>query len=146
MKLGGSSAGDSGDGTERDLIVSDGQHGLAVGLLDGGDHAGFGGGDLVHGLHRLDDQDRLTLGDARTDLEDFRSQTGIALSPTDSEQEIETLGGLVVSLLGRVPQRGEIVSHPSGYEFEVLEADPRRVKRLRLRERARRAGAAEKTA
>jgi len=39
----------------------------------------------------------------------------------------------VVSLLGRLPQRGEIVPHPSGYEFEVLEADPRRVKRLRIR-------------
>ena len=48
-------------------------------------------------------------------------------------QDIDTLGGLVVSLLGRVPQRGEIVTHPAGYEFEVLEADPRRVKRLRIR-------------
>ena len=38
-----------------------------------------------------------------------------------------------MSLLGRVPQRGEIVAHPAGYEFEVLEADPRRVKRLRIR-------------
>ena len=90
--------------------------------------------------------DGTIVADARTGLEDFRNQTGIALSPADAEQEIETLGGLVVSLLGRVPQRGEIVTHPSGYEFEVLEADPRRVKRLRLRERARRSGATEKTA
>ena len=52
------------------------------------------------------------------------NQTGIALAPEDADQEIDTLGGLVVSLLGRVPQRGEIVTHPSGYEFEVLEADP----------------------
>ena len=42
-------------------------------------------------------------------------------------QDVDSLGGLVVSLLGRVPQRGEIVTHPAGYEFEVLEADPRRV-------------------
>ncbi len=73
------------------------------------------------------------LADARVDLEDFREQTGIALTPEDADQEVDTLGGLVVSLLGRVPQRGEIVTHPSGYEFEVLEADARRVKRLRIR-------------
>jgi magnesium and cobalt transporter len=71
--------------------------------------------------------------DARLDLEDFLSQTGIALAPDESDS-VDTLGGLVVSLLGRVPQRGEIVTHPSGYEFEVLEADARRVKRLRIRQ------------
>ena len=47
-------------------------------------------------------------------------------------RDIDSLGGLVVSLLGRVPQRGEIVAHPAGYEFEVLEADPRRVRKLRV--------------
>lgn len=70
--------------------------------------------------------------DARLDLEDFSEQTGIKLEPSDPEEDVDTLGGLVVSLLGRVPQRGEIVNH-SGFEFEVLEADPRRIKRLRLR-------------
>jgi CBS domain containing-hemolysin-like protein len=90
--------------------------------------------------------DGTIIADARTDLEDFRNQTGIALSPEDADQEVETLGGLVVSLLGRLPQRGEIVTHPSGYEFEVLEADPRRVKRLRLRDPARRPQVAEKPA
>jgi CBS domain containing-hemolysin-like protein len=78
-------------------------------------------------------EDGLYIADARVELEDFRNQTGIALAPEDADQEIDSLGGLVVSLLGRVPQRGEIVTHPSGYEFEVLEADPRRVKRLRIR-------------
>jgi len=73
------------------------------------------------------------VADARTDLEDFKSQTGIDLSTEDSQEEVDTLGGLVVSLVGRVPQRGEIVAHPKGYEFEVMEADPRRVKRLRIR-------------
>ncbi len=71
--------------------------------------------------------------DARLDLEDFKEQTGIALAPSDPDEEVDTLGGLVVSLLGRLPQRGEIVPCPKGYEFEVLEADPRRVKRLRIR-------------
>jgi CBS domain containing-hemolysin-like protein len=71
--------------------------------------------------------------DARTDLEDFKNLTGIDLKLPDTDEDIDSLGGLVVSLLDRVPQRGEIVPHPSGYEFEVLEADPRRVKRLRIR-------------
>ncbi len=71
--------------------------------------------------------------DARLDLDDFQEETGIALVPTDPDEEVDTLGGLVVSLLGRVPQRGEIVPYPHSYEFEVLEADPRRVKRLRIR-------------
>jgi CBS domain containing-hemolysin-like protein len=73
------------------------------------------------------------LADARTDLEDFKAQTGIDLATEESEEEVDTLGGLVVSLVGRVPQRGEIVVHPKGFEFEVLEADPRRVKRVRIR-------------
>ena len=73
------------------------------------------------------------LADARIDLEDFRKETGIELPKEETQGDIDTLGGLVVSLLGRVPQRGEIVAHPAGYEFEVLEADPRRVKRLRIR-------------
>jgi CBS domain containing-hemolysin-like protein len=73
------------------------------------------------------------VADARIDLEDFKSETGNALALDESEGDVDTLGGLVVSLLGRVPQRGEIIAHPAGYEFEVLEADPRRVKRLRIR-------------
>jgi CBS domain containing-hemolysin-like protein len=55
------------------------------------------------------------------------------LTPPNDEEGIDTLGGLVVSLLGRVPQRGEIVEAPAGFVFEVLEADPRRIKRLRIR-------------
>ncbi|MEJ1967913.1 MAG: hemolysin family protein [Rhizomicrobium sp.] len=77
-------------------------------------------------------EDGVYAADARMDLEDFRAQTELDLAPEDADS-VDTLGGLVVSLLGRVPQRGEIVTHPSGYEFEVLEADPRRVKRLRIR-------------
>lgn len=72
--------------------------------------------------------------DARMDLEDFREQTGINLEPGEENEEVDTLAGLVVALLGRLPQRGEIVRHPAGLEFQVLEADPRRVKRLRLRQ------------
>lgn len=70
--------------------------------------------------------------DARVALDDFKSETGIDLSTPESDDDVDSLGGLVTSLLGRVPQRGEIVAHPAGYEFEVLDADPRRVRRLRI--------------
>ena len=73
------------------------------------------------------------IADARLDLEEFKNETGIDLTIKDADEDVNSLGGLVVWLLGRLPQRGEIVAHPAGYEFEVLEADPRRVKRLRIR-------------
>ena len=69
------------------------------------------------------------VADARIDLEDFKTETGVDSGDLAKPTTTSTfLGGLVVSLLGRVPQRGEIIAHPAGYEFQVLEADPRRVK------------------
>jgi magnesium and cobalt transporter len=73
------------------------------------------------------------IADARLELEDFKTETGIDLATPETDEDVDSLGGLVVWLLGRVPQRGEIIAHPSGYEFEVLEADPRKIKRLRIR-------------
>lgn len=70
--------------------------------------------------------------DARVTLEEFKERTGIDLTQTEGEEEVDTLGGLVAAALGRVPVRGEIVSH-GGLEFEILEADPRHAKRLRIR-------------
>ena len=70
--------------------------------------------------------------DARLYLEDFKSETGIDLSTPESDEDVDSLGGLVTSLLGRLPQRGEIITHPAGFEFEVLDAAPRRVRRLRI--------------
>ena len=70
--------------------------------------------------------------DARVTLEEFRERTGIDVSKTEQEGEVDTLGGLVAAGLGRVPVRGEIVTH-AGLEFEILEADPRHAKRLRIR-------------
>lgn len=70
--------------------------------------------------------------DARVALEDFEDVFGSVFTE-DEKEEIDTLGGLVVSLAGHVPIRGELVRYKSGLEFEVLDADPRRVKRLRLR-------------
>ena len=70
---------------------------------------------------------------ARTDLEEVEKMVGFKLADEEEAEEIDTLAGLVFSLVGRVPQRGEIVKHPGGVEFEVLDADPRRLKRLRVR-------------
>jgi CBS domain containing-hemolysin-like protein len=70
---------------------------------------------------------------ARTPLEDVEKAVGLTLADEEEAEEMDTLAGLVFSLVGRVPQRGEIVVHPAGVEFEVLDADPRRLKRLRIR-------------
>ncbi len=72
------------------------------------------------------------LVDARAELEEFETRIGQTLL-TDKDEDIDTLGGLVFYLAGRVPARGEIIRHPSGVEFEVLEADARRIRRLRVR-------------
>ncbi|MSP67745.1 MAG: HlyC/CorC family transporter [Alphaproteobacteria bacterium] len=73
------------------------------------------------------------IADARASVEDLEARVGHALLPEDEEEDVETVGGLVFSLAGRVPARGEIIPHPAGLEFEVLDADPRRVKRVRIR-------------
>lgn len=70
---------------------------------------------------------------ARTSLEEIEKVVGFSLAGEEEAEEIDTLAGLVFSLVGRVPQRGEIIAHPAGVEFEVLDADPRRLKRLRVR-------------
>jgi len=74
------------------------------------------------------------IADARMDLDDFKAQSGhdLLVKEDGEDRDIDSLGGLVVSLLGRVPLRGEIVTHPDGTEFQVLEADPRRVRKLRV--------------
>lgn len=69
---------------------------------------------------------------AKTPLEEFEAEIGVTLLDHTEDDETETLGGLVFVLSGRVPVRGEVIKHPSGVEFEVIEADPRRIKRLRV--------------
>lgn len=72
------------------------------------------------------------IADARLAIEDFEAQVGRIFDEEELE-DIDTLGGLVFALAGRVPARGELLRHPTGVEFEVIEADPRRIKRLRVR-------------
>jgi CBS domain containing-hemolysin-like protein len=70
--------------------------------------------------------------DARATIEEFEEWAGPVLEAEERE-DIDTIGGLVFALAGRVPGRGEVIVHPAGFEFEVLDADPRRVKRLRVK-------------
>ncbi len=77
--------------------------------------------------------DGTVLADARAPIELLERRLGIRLRPVGDQEEVDTLGGLVSTLAGRVPKRGEVIAHPSGIEFEVVEADPRRIKRLRVR-------------
>jgi len=75
------------------------------------------------------------LAQATTPLEEFEAEIGMDLTAHDliDEEEVDTLGGLVFMLSGHVPARGEVIPHPDGPEFEVIDADPRRIKRLRVR-------------
>jgi len=72
------------------------------------------------------------VADARTPISDLEKHLGLELASEEQEEEVDTLGGLVFAIAGRIPARGELVQHPSGIEFEVLDADPRRIKKLRI--------------
>lgn len=88
--------------------------------------------DKVRGPMLIRRNDGTIFADARAPIEDFEELVGPILTDEEREADIDTLGGLVMSLTDRVPSRGELVSHPSGVAFEVLDADPRRIKRLRV--------------
>ncbi|KPQ08054.1 MAG: magnesium and cobalt transporter [Rhodobacteraceae bacterium HLUCCA12] len=81
----------------------------------------------------LEESSGVWLVQARAALEDVEALLETDLTEGVTDEDVDTLGGLVFVLLGRVPVRGEVIPHPAGIEIEVLEADPRRVKRLRLR-------------
>jgi magnesium and cobalt transporter len=71
--------------------------------------------------------------DGRLPVDEFEGRVGHVLTDEEREADIDTVGGLVFTLAGRVPARGEVIGHPSGLEFRVLEADPRRIRRVRVR-------------
>ncbi|MEM7543898.1 MAG: hemolysin family protein [Pseudomonadota bacterium] len=73
------------------------------------------------------------VANARAELDDFEEDAGVDLLPDDLDEDVDTLGGLVFMLSNRVPERGEVIAHPDGHEFEVIDADPRKIKRLRVR-------------
>ena len=72
------------------------------------------------------------IANARAELSAFETDAGVDLLPDDLDEDVDTLGGLVFMLSNRIPERGEVITHPEGHEFEVVEADPRRIKRLRV--------------
>ncbi|NNM74404.1 hemolysin family protein [Enterovirga aerilata] len=73
------------------------------------------------------------VADARATLDEVSEAIGQNLSAADDVDDVHTLGGLVVTRAGRVPRRGEVIEGPDGFSFEVLDADPRRLKRIRIR-------------
>ena len=89
--------------------------------------------DVAEGRFWTLEKPGIYLTRARTPLDEFETELGFKLLDGEDEEEIDTLGGLVFMLSGRVPARGEVVQHESGAEFEVVDADPRRIKRLRVR-------------
>jgi CBS domain containing-hemolysin-like protein len=89
--------------------------------------------DEAEGPTLVERADGSLIADARTPIEVLEEHQGARLRPAGDQEEVDTLGGLVSSLAGRVPKRGEVIAHPLGIEFEVLDADPRRIKRLRVR-------------
>lgn len=72
------------------------------------------------------------VADAKLEVEELEKHLGFPLLTDDEREDIDTLGGLVLALAGRIPPKGERVPHPSGVEFEVLDAGPRRLKKVRI--------------
>jgi CBS domain containing-hemolysin-like protein len=77
-------------------------------------------------------EDGTILAEARLEVKELETLTGRLLEDDDRD-EIDTLGGLVCAVAGRVPGRGEVVRHPSGLQFEVVEGDPRRLALVKIR-------------
>ena len=89
--------------------------------------------DIAEGRYWTVEGPGCYLAQAKTPLDEFEAEIGAKLATPEDEEEIDTLGGLVAMLAGRVPARGEVIKHPDGPDFEVVDADPRRIKRLRVR-------------
>lgn len=70
--------------------------------------------------------------DARLDIEEMEKVLGVDMLPEEQDEDVDTLGGLVFTLAGRVPEIGEEIQHESGYKFEVVDADPRRICKVRI--------------
>ncbi|NBN65747.1 hemolysin family protein [Pannonibacter tanglangensis] len=81
--------------------------------------------------------DGIWIADPRIPLEDLSEQIGTDFNVGEVAEEVDTLGGLLFTIVGRVPVRGELIAPREfpGFEFEILDADPRRIKRLRVRRR-----------
>lgn len=81
--------------------------------------------------------------DGRAAVSELEGKLAVSLALPDHEDEFDTVAGLAVALAGRVPQRGEILHHPAGLDVDIIDADPRRVKRVRIRRTAEAVGKAQ---
>jgi CBS domain containing-hemolysin-like protein len=88
--------------------------------------------DVAEAAHISTEPKLGLVASARTPIKELEKHLGLKLLKADEEEDIDTLGGLMFALLGRVPVRGELVRHPSGLELEVLDADARRLKKVRI--------------
>ena len=88
--------------------------------------------DVEEAANIIDDPRHGLIAQARTPIAELEEHLGFKLLKPDEIDDVDTVGGLVVGRVGRVPARGELVPHESGVEFEVLDVDPRRVKRLKV--------------
>lgn len=75
----------------------------------------------------------IIIADARLDIEEFERFIGVSLLDDDEREDIDTLAGFLFSFAGRVPVRGELIKHPFGLEFEVLDGDGRRIRKIKIR-------------
>lgn len=89
--------------------------------------------DEAEGSLMVEEKPGQWLIQSRAPLEEVEAGTGLVLANGEEGDEVDTLGGLIFMLTGRVPVRGEVIGHDSGAEFEIVDADPRRIKRVRLR-------------
>ncbi|MBL3573223.1 hemolysin family protein [Rhodovulum sulfidophilum] len=89
--------------------------------------------DIDEGSLWIVEKPGVYLVQARAPLDAFEDEIGMRLLDAEEEEEVDSLGGLIFMMIGRVPARGEVIRHASGAEFEVVDADPRRIKRLRVR-------------
>jgi CBS domain containing-hemolysin-like protein len=89
--------------------------------------------DIDEGPSLIERPDGSVIADARLPIELLEEQYGTRLRSAEELEDVDSLGGLVFALAGRVPKRGELIKHPGGIDFEILDADPHRIKRLRVR-------------
>lgn len=125
--------------THQQMVFVVDEYGGIDGLVTIGDVVSTIIGDVQGGFEKTSIQDIAEsddgsfIVDARTEIEGFEKKFGNILSP-DEREDIDTLGGFIFNLAGRVPARGEILTHEeSGFVFEIMDADPRRVTRIRVR-------------
>ncbi|RCS25048.1 HlyC/CorC family transporter [Phyllobacterium salinisoli] len=80
----------------------------------------------------IQDADGVFIVDARADLDELAEKIGPQFVVGEHGEDVDTVGGLIFSVLGRIPIRGEVVQAVKDYEFHVLEADPRRIRKVRI--------------